>query len=150
MFVRNNTTCPNCGNCKVFDFVVDESSDTLGWCMQIACIGCEWKISIDSSLEGLRLLFQGLVRVSGWRIDDDSNLVRLWNRSLDVFDNIEDLVAAELKFVRYMATSVVRPNVVHGVLSESGPLSKVISYFVERPERKRRFRWDLLLRTVGL
>jgi len=151
MFVRNNTNCPNCGKCKTFDFVIDEAMDhRYGWIMRIACIQCDWSMTIDATLEGLRQLFQGVVKHLGWRFED-THAVKLWNASMEAeCESTHLVVQAEKNFIRYLAHSVFQPNVVREPFLEDQFLSKVIEYFVEKPDRKRRYRWDILLRTVGL
>lgn len=149
MFVRNNTKCPNCGSCYIFDMSVEETGDYPDWSVRLECIDCSWGLSYLSDTYDMFKILSDVYR----RHQDD--VEGLWIRSAfgeatRSHDSVKECVLAENQFVKEFVRYVVKKNAIIRSLADDQLLQNVVNYFVSKPERKRRYRSQHFLRTVGL
>ena len=150
MFVRNNTTCPNCGKCNTFDITFSPTEAYPEWTMRLECIDCCWGLSAEFDRRSLCRIFNG-VCLNTPLGDLSDRARRAFFDSQRLYDSIkEQLYYSREVFVDVWCAEVFKPNTLCKALTNQADLGHVVSYFVSKPSRKYRFKPDHLLRTVGL
>lgn len=150
MFVRNNTTCPNCGDCNTFDVTFKPTGDYPDWRMHLECIACSWGLSVDLGSDVLCRIFTAVSKTQPLCELPDS-AQRSFINAHRFFSSRKEQVMTEMEFVADWVSGVFKPNTVNrNLTSIDGVFSKVVNYFVESPHRKYKFRSPHFYRTVGL
>lgn len=157
MFVRNNTTCPNCGNCKTFDLTISQSDASELWCMRVECIHCSWAMSVDLSSTFLHMVLDRLYESTS-TMNGDFKTMDLRLRASTSPDESEPYTVGlsfkksvdEREFILHVISKFIRKNTIVSEWVHGTIWSDVVEYFVSRPSRKYRVREQSLLRTVGL
>jgi hypothetical protein len=153
MFVRNKMYCPNCGKSNIFDVCVHTDfigGDYWEYCkMHFECISCSHGFSTTLSANTFAEILDDVVEHTtssgAYRA-----LHQAYHRTKGTFDSIRTLMNAEMTYCEVACHIMFVSNRNDSDLLDLDSLSRTVQFFLESPNRKRRFKPEHLLRSVGL
>jgi hypothetical protein len=150
MFVRNNTVCPNCGNCRTYDLTIEPiGPDQESWDMHAECIACSWR---ESRIMVDHIVFQILGETFRFHSSDlyTKHLYDAYSLACD--DPLRFATYPEQRaFIDAFVCKFVKKDVVVYCLLDDPLLGKVVKYLIGSEGQDCSSEIDeYLLRTVGL